>query len=141
MIFFFFFFFFVHIKMTTNYYQKYKERCWKETLEKYQNLSEEKKNERQQKGKRKIQDLTGEEKEKRYNKYLSEEQMQKLIECKRNHYLRHNKITIGRLSRFFKDPETITFISWISPRNINKFWNLLWVWRFFNIKVFLNFCF
>ena len=77
--------------MTTNYYQKYKERFWKETLEKYQNLSEEKKNERQEKGKRKIQDLTGEEKEKRYNKYLSEEQMQKLIECKRNHYLRHNK--------------------------------------------------
>ena len=58
--------------MTNNYDQKQKERLQKEARETYQNLSEE-------------------EKEKRCNKNPSEEQKQKLVECRRNYYLTYNK--------------------------------------------------
>ena len=56
--------------MTNNDYQKHKDRLRKEASKKYQNLSEE-------------------EKGKRRNKTLSEEQKQKLVECRRNYYLTH----------------------------------------------------
>ena len=58
--------------MANSYYQEHKERLQKEALERYQNLSEE-------------------EKDKRQNKNLSEEQKQKLLEHRRNYYLTHNK--------------------------------------------------
>ena len=36
-----FLYFFLYIKMTSNYYQKHKEKLWKEACRRYQNLSEE----------------------------------------------------------------------------------------------------
>ena len=59
------------MKTTNNYYQKNKEKLWKEACERYQSLSQE-------------------EKDKRRNKNLSEEQKKKLAECRRNYYLTHN---------------------------------------------------
>ena len=59
------------MKTTNNYYQKNKEKLWKEACERYQSLSKE-------------------EKDKRRNKNLSEEQKKKLAECRRNYYLTHN---------------------------------------------------
>ena len=38
--------------MEKKYYQKHKERLWKETREKYQNLSQEKKDKKVEKGSR-----------------------------------------------------------------------------------------
>lgn len=53
-------------------------------------------------------------KKQRHNTNFSEEQKQKELEYRRNYYLTHNKKTIERLPRFFKDPGTIEFfISWI----------------------------
>ena len=40
--------------MLNKYYQKYKERIWKEARERYQNFSEEEKDKRREKGSRKI---------------------------------------------------------------------------------------
>ena len=41
--------------MSNKYYQKHKEKPWKEALERYQNLSEKKKKKQQQKKKQKQQ--------------------------------------------------------------------------------------
>ena len=48
--------------MTSNYYQKYKERLQKEAREKYQYLSEVEKIKRQKKAHRRYQNFTAEEK-------------------------------------------------------------------------------
>ena len=77
--------------MTTNYYQIHKEKLQKEARERYQNLPEEEKNKRLKKAREWYQNLTKEEKEKSCNKDLSEEQKQKLVECRGNYYLTHNK--------------------------------------------------
>ena len=49
------------MKMTNNYYQKHKEKLWKEACKKYHNLSEEEKNKRK-KSRERYQNLTEEEK-------------------------------------------------------------------------------
>ena len=64
--------------MTTNFYQKHKEKLRKEARERYQNLSEEEKEKKHQ--------YHGE-----HNKKLSEEQKQKQVEFMRNYYLAHKK--------------------------------------------------
>ena len=43
--------------MEKKYYQKHKERLWKETREKYQNLSQEKKDKKVEKGSRQTSDF------------------------------------------------------------------------------------
>ena len=60
--------------MANKYYQKHKERLWKEALERYQNLSEEEKGKRRKKIWERYQ-------------HLSKEQKQKLLEYMRNYYL------------------------------------------------------
>ena len=60
--------------MANKYYQKRKERLWKEARERYQNLSEEEKGKRRKKIWERYQ-------------HLSKEQEQKLLEYMRNHYL------------------------------------------------------
>ena len=73
--------------MVNNYYQKHKEKIWKEARERYKNIFEEGKNIRQRKAQERYQDFTEEEKEKRCNKNLSEEQKKKLAEYSGNYYL------------------------------------------------------
>ena len=71
--------------MTNKYYQKHKEKLWKEAREKYQNISKEE-NDKRQRRPETYQNLSEEEKEKKcqyhcnYNKNLSEEQKQKQVE-------------------------------------------------------------
>ena len=50
--------------MTTNYYQKYKEKLQKEARERYQNLSEEEKDKRQRKPEKDIKILLKKKKKK-----------------------------------------------------------------------------
>ena len=64
--------------MTTNYYQKHKEKLQREAPEKYQNLSEEEK-ERKCKYHREC------------NKIFFEEQKETQVEYMRNYYLAHKK--------------------------------------------------
>ena len=77
--------------MTSNYYQKHKEKLQNEALETYQNLPEDEKDKKQKKAQERYQTFTEEEKEKMCNKNLSEEQKQKLVEYRINYYLIHNK--------------------------------------------------
>ena len=69
--------------MTTNCYQKQKEKLRKEPHERYQNPSEEEKDKRLKKAPERYQNFTKEEKEKKCNKNLSEEQKKKLAEYRR----------------------------------------------------------
>ena len=71
--------FFLYIKMTNNYYQKQKEKRWKEVCGRYQSLSEEEKNKKRKRTQGRYQNFTEEEKKKRRSKNLSEEQKQKLV--------------------------------------------------------------
>ena len=57
-------FFSLYIKITTNYYQKRKEKLRKEARERYQNLSEEEKEKKQKKDWDRYQNLSEEKKEK-----------------------------------------------------------------------------
>ena len=80
--------------MTSNYYQKHKEKLPKEAP---QNLSEEEKGKMSRKTWKRYQNLTEEEKEKTLhyhrecNKNLSEEQKKKVGQYRRNYYIYHIK--------------------------------------------------
>ena len=50
--------------MTSYYYQKHREKLWKEARERYQNLSEEETNKREKKTRERYQNFTEKEKEK-----------------------------------------------------------------------------
>ena len=56
---------FLYIKITNKYYQKHKENPPKEAPKKYQNISEEKKHERQKKARERYQNFTDKEKGKK----------------------------------------------------------------------------
>ena len=92
--------------MTNNYYQKHKETL-KRSMQK--NLSEVAKNKRRKKALGRYQNFTEEGKEKKrwyyceYNKNLSEERKQKLVEYKRNSYIK-NKLLMGDFLNFLKIP-------------------------------------
>ena len=87
----------LYIKITSNYYEKHKEKLQKETWERYQNLSKDKKENRQKKTWERYQNLTEGEKEKmhqyhyKHNKNLSKEQKQKQVDYMRNYYLEYKK--------------------------------------------------
>ena len=72
--------FFLYIKMTTNYYQKHKEKLRKEARERCQNLSEEEKDKKRKQIRERYQNFNKEEKEKKNSKNLSEEKKKKLAE-------------------------------------------------------------
>ena len=55
--------------MVNKYYQKHKERFWKEARERYQNLSEEEKDKTWKKAQERHQNSTEEEKEKKRQYY------------------------------------------------------------------------
>ena len=59
--------------MTNNYYQKHEEGVQKEGRERYQNLSEEEKTKGKKMRKKNIKILLKKKKEKKHDKYLSEE--------------------------------------------------------------------
>ena len=88
--------FFLYIKITNNYYQKHKENLQEETHKRYQNISAEEK-EKNEKNPKKISKFywRRREKKRRYhrecNKNFSEEQKQKIVDYRRNYYIRHNK--------------------------------------------------
>ena len=86
--------FFQYIKKTNNYYQKYKERLWKEARSKYQKLYEAKKGEKRLENDIKIYGRRRIKKHQYYRerkKNLSEEQKQKLVGYMINYYLAHKK--------------------------------------------------
>ena len=94
--------------MANNYYQKHKERLRKESRKKrYQNLSEEEQDKRWKKAGGRYQNLSEEEKKEKHqyhrerNKILSKEQKQKQVEYMKNYYLTHKKKLFSRLIRFF----------------------------------------
>ena len=76
------------MKMTTNNYQKGKEKLRKEACEKYQNLSEKEKDKRQKKARERY---LKKKKAKNSSKNLSEENEKKLAEFSRNYYSAHKK--------------------------------------------------
>ena len=76
------------MKMTTNNYQKGKEKLRKEACEKYQNLSEKEKDKRQKKARERY---LKKKKAKNSSKNLSEENEKKLAEFSRNYYSTHKK--------------------------------------------------
>ena len=69
---------YIDIKMVNKHYQKNKGKLQKEAHERYQNLSEEEKEEKCQY-------------HRDWNKNLAEEEKQKNVEYMRNDYLAHNK--------------------------------------------------
>ena len=71
----------MHIKLVNKYYQKHKERLWKETRERHQNLSEEKKDKKQKKKESKIAKSPWRKK-------------QKLCEYMKKYYLPQKKVTV-----------------------------------------------
>ena len=83
--------------MTNNYYKKHKEKLWKEACKKYENLSREEKNKRWKNYQNlSVKDikilLKKKNKEncqyhRECNKNLSKEQKKKLVEYKRNCYI------------------------------------------------------
>ena len=76
--------------MKNKYYQKHKERLWKETPERYQNCSEEEKDKRWKKFQERDQNL-------------SEEQKQKLFERMINYYSAHKRqLSISLIRIFFR---------------------------------------
>ena len=75
--------------MTSNYYQKHKEKLRKEARERYQNVSEKGKDKRQKKAGDRYQNLSEEERE--CNKNNSEEEKEKEVKYMRNYYLAHKK--------------------------------------------------
>ena len=64
--------------MVNKYYQKHKERLWKEARERYQNISEEEKDKRSKKVRDRYQNLP-------------EEQKHKLLEYMKKYYLTQKK--------------------------------------------------
>ena len=82
--------------MTNNYYQKHKERLWKETCKKYQNLSEAETNKRK---KRPLKDIKISQKKKKKKSIsiivkvikICDEEKKKLVEYIRNYYITNNK--------------------------------------------------
>ena len=95
--------------MTTNYYQKYKERIPKEARERYQNLSEKEKDKRQKEGWRQIS-----------NSYWK-------TKAETTWVYEKTLFSTEKLLGYFKDPRAIKFVSWISPWNTKKLWIFLWV--------------
>ena len=68
--------------------------CYQKHKETHQNISEEEKSRRRKKVRERYQNFTEEregKRKKRYNKNLSEEQKQNLVEYSRNYYLTRNK--------------------------------------------------
>ena len=66
--------------MTTNYYQKHKEKLRKEARERCQNLSQEEKDKKRKQIRERYQNFNKEEKEKKNSKNLSEEKKKELAE-------------------------------------------------------------
>ena len=87
--------------MVNKYKKKNKENLQKEAQEKYQDLSEEDRVKRWKKAPERYKNLSEEEKEKKgqnhwdQNKSLSEEEGQKKVEYTKNYYLTLEKIILG----------------------------------------------
>ena len=84
--------------MLNRYYQKHKEKLWKDVRERYQNISEEEKEKIRKKSQDRFQNLSEEEKEKKRqyywerNKDLSEEEKENKVEYMKNYYLAQKNI-------------------------------------------------
>ena len=84
--------------MLNRYYQKHKEKLWKDVRERYQNISKEEKEKIRKKSQDRYQNLSEEEKEKKRqyywerNKDLSEEEKENKVEYMKNYYLAQKNI-------------------------------------------------